>query len=302
MPAPAGTRVLAPATLGALLMIAAALAFSIMTAMIRKVGEELPAIEIAFLRILFGTLFLVPFFVSNGLKAFHTTRLHLQGLRGVFGFVGMVSWFTAITLIPLAQAVALNFTAPLFTTIIAAIVLHEIVRVRRWSATIVGFIGALIVLRPGFVPLSFGAGLAILSALAFAINLVLLRVMGRTERPMTTVAYTAVIQIPLTGIPAALIWVTPSWQALALCTAIGGLGTLGHFCLTRALALGEASALVPLDFIRMPFIIIIGYLFFAELPDIWTVIGALVIIGSAAYIGHCEAYLARHAGPTRPSC
>ncbi len=301
MPTLATVDAVAPAKLGAVLMITAGLAFSIMTAMIRKAGQELPPIEIAFLRNLFGALFMAPFFFKHGLRIFHTNRPTMHILRSGFGFVGMVSWFTAITLLPLAQAVALNFTGPLFATVIAALILHEIVRMRRWSATIIGFIGVLIVLRPGQVPFSLGAGLALLSALSFAINLVLLRAMGRTERPATIVAITTMIQIPLTAIPMAWLWVAPSWQVLVLCAAIGGLGTFGHLCLSRALALADTSALVPLDFIRMPFIIVIGYLFFAELPDIWTVVGALIIICSAAYIGHRESQLA-HARipPSRP--
>lgn len=287
----------APPALGGLLMITAALIFAIMTALIRKVGQELPPVEIAFLRNLFGALFMAPLFMRHGTAIFHTNRLPMHGLRALFGFVGMLSWFTAVTLIPLGQAVALNFTAPLFTTVIAALVLHEAVRVRRWSATIVGFIGALIVLRPGFVPLSLGAGLAVFSALAFASNLVLLRAMGRTERPATIVAFMSVIQIPFTAIPAAIFWVPPSWQAVFLTLIIGGLGTAGHLCLSRALTLADASALAPLDFTRMPFIILIGFFAFAEIPDFWTILGALIIICSAAYIGHREAKLARHHVP-----
>ncbi|MHA1566288.1 MAG: DMT family transporter [Alphaproteobacteria bacterium] len=152
MPTLAKADAMAPAKLGALLMVTAAFAFSIMTAMIRQAGQDLPPIEIAFLRNIFGALFMAPFFIKHGLRIFHTNRPTMHGARALFGFVGMVSWFSAITLIPLAQAVALNFTGPLFATVIAALILHEVVRARRWSATILGFIGALIVLRPGFVP------------------------------------------------------------------------------------------------------------------------------------------------------
>ncbi len=293
MPVFAKGPTLAPAALGGLLMIAAAMAFAIMTALIRHVGQELPPIQIAFLRNLFGALFLAPILLRSGRGIFHTNRLSMHGMRSLIGICGMFSWFTAVTLIPLGQAVALNFTAPLFTTVIAALVLGEIVRVRRWSATIVGFVGTLIVLRPGVVPISTGAGLAMISAVTLALNLILLRVMGRTERPVTIVAFMALIQVPLSAIPAAFLWITPSWQAVALTAVIGSLGTLGHLALSRALTLADASALAPLDFIRMPFIILIGYLAFAELPDKWTIIGAIIIVGSAAYIGHREAKLAR---------
>ena len=188
---------------------------------------------------------------------------------------------------------ALNFTAPLFATIIAVIVLHEVVRARRWTATVVGFIGVLIILRPGHEAISPGALLSLGSALTIGINMTLVRVLSRTDSTPTIVTSFSFFLTIGTLIPALFVWTTPSWENVAIMAAGGFGGTAAHLCFTRALSLGDASAVAPLDFMRLPFAAIIGFMFFSEVPDVWTAVGALVIAGSAAYIARREALAAR---------
>ena len=275
-------------------MLLAAALFSGVAGCVRYVTQhEMHAFEAAFLRSAFGLMFMLPIILRYGRSAIRIKRPGLQVLRGISSATGTIMWFWAIALLPIAEAVALNFTAPLFTTILAVIVLHEVVRARRWTATLVGFAGVLIILRPGSVPISPGALLAIGSAVTIGINMMLVRILSRTDStPAIVTSFSFFLTIG-TLIPALFVWTTPSWENLGIMAVAGLCGTSAHLCFTRALSLGDASAVAPLDFLRLPFAAIVGFMFFDEIPDAWTAVGALVIAGSAAYIARREALAAR---------
>ena len=278
----------------AFFMLLAALFFSAVAGGVRYVTQHgMHAFEAAFFRSAFGLMFMLPVLLRYGREALRIERPGLHVLRGFTSATGTICWFWAIALLPIAEAVALNFTAPLFATIIAVLVLHEVVRARRWTATVVGFVGVLIVLRPGHEAISPGALLSLASALTIGINMTLVRVLSRTNSTPAIVTSFSFFLTVGTLIPALFVWTTPSWENLAIMAAGGLGGTAAHLCFTRALSLGDASAIAPLDFLRLPFAGIVGYFLFAEVPDGWTVVGALVIAGSAAYIARREAVAAR---------
>ncbi len=274
-------------------MLLAALMFSGVAGAVRYVTQEMHPIQAAFLRSSFGLLFMLPVILRAGTASLRFRRPGLHVLRGLSSAVGTIMWFWSLAILPIGEAVALNFTAPLFTTILAVIVLREVVRARRWTATIVGFIGVLIVLRPGVEAISPGALLAIGSAATIGMNMMLVRILSRTNStPSIVVSFSFFLSL-FTLIPALLVWQTPSPEHLGAMIFAGLSGTLAHLCFTRALSLGDASAVAPLDFLRLPFGAIVGFMFFNEVPDIWTAVGALVIAGSAAYIARREAVAAR---------
>jgi len=274
-------------------MTAAAFGFSLMNVGIREAAEELSPLQVAFLRNFFAAITLMPWLAAGGFSALRTTRLKTYLWRAAIGLIAMLMWFSALALMPLADAVALNFTVPLFATLGAALFLGEVVRARRWGATLVGFVGVLIILRPGFTELSLVMFLPIGAALFQAIGALLVKSLSRTEGAGTVVAYMNLLLTPLSLIPALFVWQWPSWWALGLCAFVGFTGALAHVAFTRAYALADASAVMPFDYMRLPFTAALAFLLYTEIPDLWTWVGAGVIAASAAYIGHREAKLAR---------
>jgi drug/metabolite transporter (DMT)-like permease len=270
-------------------MIAAALCFSVMNSLLRVVAGELDPLQMAFLRNLFSILFMMPWLWRNGLHALATARPSLHLWRAGFGLVAMYLWFFAIAYLPLAEAVALNFTVPLFATVGAALFLGETVRARRWSATAIGFFGVLVILRPGFEEVTMVTTLPILAALFMAISSLLVKKLASFDSPAAIVTIMTLILTPLSLVPALFVWRWPSGEALMMMIAVGGLATLAHLSFTRAYSLADASAVVPFDYMRLPFVALIAYVAFGELPDFWTWVGAGIIAASAIYITHREA-------------
>ena len=294
MPTPKPVRPpLTTPILAALLMIGAMICFSTMSAFIKLAAEQLHSLEVVFFRNFLAFLMMVPWLILQGPGVMKTRRIGLYTARSLFNIVGMAAGFTAITLIPLAEATALSFTAPLFATIGAALVLGEVVRARRITALAIGFAGMLIVLRPGMEAVSTGALLALLNSVTIAITIIIVKKLTDTERPETIVTYMALLQSPMALIPALYFWIWPDPITWLWLIGLAGAGTAGHLMYTKAIQLAEITQIQPLDFIRLPLIAVIGYFIFDELPTIWTWIGGAVIFASTAYVTHREAQLAR---------
>lgn len=278
---------------GALYMTAAAFCFSFMNVFVRLAAEEMAPLQIAFFRNLFALLFMLPWLARAGLESLRTERLKLHLLRSFFALLTMITWFSSLALLPLGQAVALNFTVPLFATAGAALVLGEVVRARRWTATVVGFLGTLIILRPGFVEVTPAMALPVLAALTMACATLTVKSLSRTEKPWTIVFFMTLFLTPLSLIPALFVWQWPDWETLGYLIGLGGAGTLAHLLLTMAFGKADASAVIPFDYARLPFVAVIAFFLFGEVPDIWTWLGAAVIAASAIYIARREAQVAR---------
>ena len=271
-------------------MIVACLVLSIMAGLIRSVSDSgLPLFQVVFLRNVAGLLFILPWFMKTGFRGLKTKRPGLFLGRSLFGFVSMVSWFYAVTVLPLADAVALNFTAPIFGTILAIFVLREVVGLRRGMAMLVGFAGAMIILRPGLTEMSLGSYSAILSAMTMACSMTFVKILGRTERTPVIVAWTQILILPMSLIPALFVWQTPTLEQVLTILAIGLLATIGHLCFTKSYSLADASVVMPFDFFRLIFSAIIGFIFFLQEPDLYTYIGAAIIFASSIYITIREA-------------
>jgi len=278
---------------GVLLMVFTCACFAGMSAAIRHVSAEIPVFEIAFIRNAIGTLILVPFMARSGFGSFNLRRFRLFAVRAGIGVFAMWAWYSALQMTPLAEAITLNFTVSLWMIPVAILMLGERVGARRWIATVVGFAGVLIVLQPGAETLSVGGLLAIFAALLFAVSMALVRMLARTESPLAIVFYMNLIMTPLSLGPALWWWETPTLEQLGWLLGIGCVLTLAHFSMARALSIMEATAVVPLDFTRLPFAVMIGWFAFGEFPGVWTWVGAVFIVASAVYIAHREAYLTR---------
>ena len=269
--------------------------FAGMSAIVRDVAATISPFEIALFRNVVSLVLITPFFLRAGMVGLKVDRLKPFAFRGIVGILAMWSWYSALGMIPLAEAISLNFTVALWMIPVAMILLGERIGIRRWIATLVGFAGVLVVLQPGADTFSIGGVLAIFSALMFATSMALVRILSKTESPTAIVFYMNVILTPLSLGPAIYFWTTPNWSELGWLIAVGAIASIAHYSMARALSLAEATALTPLDFTRLPFAAAIGYFAFAEVPATTTWIGAGIIVASALYISHREARLKRAA-------
>ena len=279
-------------------MIAALFMFTVMGICIRISATHLPVIEVVFFRNFLAVLILLPLLARVGFNVLYMQRPKLFFLRAAINAVGMFCGFTALTLIPLAQMTALSFTTPLFVTIGAVLFLGEVIRIRRIVAICIGFLGTLIILQPGVTDMTGGALLALVHALAIAIASLIVKVLTRSDSQHAIVTWMVVMQTPLALIPSLWVWQWPDLLTWGFLWAMALSGTIAHLCLTRALSLVEITALQPLEFIKLPFAVILAWVIFAEWPGIWTFVGGAVIFSSTAYITRREVVARQSLKPT----
>jgi drug/metabolite transporter (DMT)-like permease len=285
-----------PAVLrGALWIIGSTFCFAVMWLAVRYASHELDALQILFFRFFFGLLFLAPILMRFGSFDFRTQRFGLHFLNGLFQVMATACTFVGLSLIQIAEVTALTFTAPLFVTAGAALFLGETVRRRRWTATAVGFVGALIILRPGVQVVSLPA-LVVLTGSAFiAAGILSTKSLSRTESPDTIALYLTILMATM-SLPVALtVWKTPSMTALGWLAVTGLSGTLGLMAMARAYRAADVSLVMPFRYVSLLFAAAFGYFLFDELPDRWTWIGAAVIVSAALYTAQREVRLTREA-------
>lgn len=284
----------------ALLMFGSTLFFGLMTVAIRLASETLHTFEIAFFRNFFGLVAALPLLLRHGPGLLRTTQLPRYVFRCFIGIVSMLCGFWAIGHLPLAQAVALSYSTPIFVTIAAVIFLHEQVRARRWAAVALGFVGVVIIVRPGTDGFTAGTLVALAAAVLSGIVSIQIKLLSKVEPADRIVLLTTLLWVPMSLLPALTVWEWPHGITWLWVIAAGFLGTGGHMLWTRALKLGDVSALTPISFMQLPVVAIAGWLLFREPLDRWTAIGAGVIFAANAYIAHREARLARSAETHAP--
>lgn len=270
---------------GIALMVLSGLFAIAMNSAIRHVSAELHPFEIAFFRNIFGFGMLLPLLARyGGLRALRTRRLGLHAARGAFNAVGMLAFFLALTLAPLAEVAALNFTSPLFAALLAMLVLREKVGRRRQTGLLFGFLGALVILRPGMEVVSQGALVALLAAAAWACSMIIIKMLTRTETSLAITAYAALFIAAFSLPPALFFWQWPSPEAFAWLLLIGLLGSITQLCLAQAFTEADTTVVLPFDFLKLVWASLFGWLFFAEVTDLMTWVGGTVIFASATYV------------------
>ena len=277
------------------LMLASTVLFGFMVVTIRLAAASLHTFEIAFFRNFFGLLAALPLLLIHGPGLLRTTQFPRYLVRCLVGVTSMLCGFWAIGHLPLAQAVSLSYSTPLFVTIAAAALLGEQVRIRRWAAVVAGIIGVLVIVRPGTEGFSAGSLVAVMAALLSSIVAIQIKQLSAVEPADRIVLWTTLLWVPMSLVPALGVWQWPQGIAWLWVVAAGVFGTGGHMLWTRALKLGDVSALQPISFMQLPIVALSGWLLFGEALDRWTVLGALVILAANAYIAHREAVLARRA-------
>lgn len=279
---------LPPNLRGALWMLGSALFFTVMSSLVKILGTRLDSFEVAFFRSLTGMLFILPLLLRLGRRGVHTRRPWLHLLRGAFGSLGMMLGFYAFVHLPLATASALSFSRTLFLVPLAFLFIGEVVGTRRIVATLAGFIGVLIILRPS-ATMEPAAFVAVLSAVVIAGAVTCVKILSRDDSPMTLLFTSSLIGLVVTAIPAALNWVMPTVEEFVGLVVMGAFGIAAQTCFIRAYAIGEVSALAPIDYTRLLLATAAGFVLFGTIPDIWVFVGAAVIVASTLYITLREA-------------
>ncbi len=296
----------------ALLMLASTVGFGLMAICIRLASQTEPTWEVAFFRNAFGFLSLLPILLWPVLRqgdhplarfaqSVRTTQLPRYVVRCTVGIVSMYCGFWAIGHLPLSQAISLAYSSPIFITIAAALWLGERVRLRRWAAVAAGFVGVLVIVQPWSHAFTTGSLVAVGAAMMNALVAIQIKQLSRVDKADTIVFWTYVLWVPMSLLPALFVWHPPqgiTWLWLVLS---GVLGTAGQLLWTRALKLGEVSALTPISFVQLPIVTLAGWLLFAERIDGGTLLGAAIILSATFYIAQREARLARQAASQAPS-
>ena len=273
---------------GAAVLMVAALLFAFMTALVKLAGERLHVTQVLFVRQVVMTCMVLPAILNHFPGCLRTTRPGLQIVRVGFALVAMLCGFTAVMELPLADATALGFAKSFFVTIFAILILGETVGPRRWGAVIVGFAGVLVMMRPAtsaFDPVSL---YAVAGAAAAGVVMVIIRILSRTDEPITILSYQAILVGIAIAIPAWLYWVPPTPWEWVLLAGIGVVSFAAQMCNIYAYKWGEASVLASLDYARLLWATLFGYLIFAHLPDVWTWVGAAIVVASSLYVLHRE--------------
>ena len=281
---------------GALWMGLAAILLTLMAVSVRKLSADMHTFEIVFFRAALGLPLMAPWLIRTRLVGLRTRKIGFFVLRGVVAMAAANCFFAALALVPLADATAIMFSRPLFATILAILFLNEVVSGRRWTAMAVGFLGVLILVRPGFADVNTGLLLALAGALFAAAAASTVRYLARTESPDTITIYFTIVGSALMVGPAIYVWQTPTWEQVWWILLMGFLGTQGQRSMARAISTADISIVLPVDFTRLVFAALFGWFLFAEIPDIWTWVGGAVIFASSIYIARREAMHKKQGG------
>jgi drug/metabolite transporter (DMT)-like permease len=268
-------------------MLAGGAAFTIMGSLIKYLSQTLPIAVIVFFRMVLALALLLPWLMRYRFASAKTSKPGLHMIRSAYGLMSLICLVYSLSRLDLADAVAISFTTPLWMIITAAVLLKETSGPRRWIATAIGFGGVLTIVRP-----SIDSDPAMLAAIASAffssVSLAYVKKLSQTDSALTITFYFSFVGTVVSIIPATVDWATPTPGEYFLLAVTGGAAVVGLFCAARAYALADATLVAPVDFTRLPIAAGIGYVVFAETPDIWTVAGAAIIMVSVLYIGHRE--------------
>ena len=276
-------------------VVISSLCFVAVTGIVRHLGSDMNPIQAAFVRYAIGVALLLPTLLAVPRSAWRLPRLAPHVLRGLTHGIGVMLWFFAMTQIPIADVTALGFTSPIFVTLGAALFLGERLRLRRMIAIGIGFAGMLVILRPGLNTLELGAAAMLLAAPLFAASMLLAKRLTAAQRPGEIVAFLSVFVTLVLMPPALYVWRAPTWEEIVWLTATAVFATLGHIALVKAYSLVEITVTQPVTFVQLVWASLLGYFVFVEVPDVWTIVGGMIIVASASYIAHRESQLARAA-------
>ena len=274
---------------GILLLLAATIFLGTSDVTSKYLSTTLPSIEIAWIRFLVFLLIMVPAMVPGSpLYSLRTNQRGLQLWRGAAVFGSSLFFISGLRFLPIAEASATSFVAPLLVTALAIPFLGERVGLRRWIATAVGLVGVLIILRPGSSAFHVAAFFPLVSASAWACALIMTRMMSGKEHATTTMAYSSIVGFAIVTALVPFVWVNPTWHDILFGVIIGIASTAGQWVVVLAFRYADASVLAPFSYTQLLWVSFLGFVVFGEVPDVWTTTGAAVIVASGLYTAHRE--------------
>ena len=255
---------------------------------VRLVSEGMHPFEVVFFRNVFALAVLIPWFWKLGLAPLKTKRFGLLFTRGAVNITCMLGFFYALSIGNLAEIAALSFTAPIYAVLISIFIFHEKVGLQRWAAILAGFAGVLVIIQPGFGEIGLAQMLVLFSAFGWAVCMVMIKALGKTESAVTITAYMSLVMAPLSLGPAMYYWIWPTWEQLGWLLVLGLLGGGGQLALSQSLRLGETHVVTPFDFLRLVFVALLAYLLFDQVPGGFVWLGGTMIFASVAFIAYRE--------------
>ena len=273
------------------LTLVGTLTAALMATCVKLLSNDLNPFIICFYRCFVGLIIITPFIVHNKFQALKSKNFKLQLFRSFINVISMITWFSAIGIMQLEKATAIGFTTPLFTTILAAIILKEIIKFHRITALFIGFVGVLIIIRPGYLPLEFGTMLMLTASLSFSFVLIMVKKLSNIDSSLTIIFYHLLFMTPLTFLVAIFFWEGINFIQLSIFIIMASAGLISHWCIAQAFKLSDTTFIMPLQFTKLIWVSIISFYIFAELPDIWTWMGTIVIFASVIYITYREAFI-----------
>ena len=263
----------------------------VMDGIAKYLSSDLPVLQITWARYFFTVFFTLPimFFLFNK-HLVMTTNPKLQFLRGLILLIANICFFYSISIISLAKALTLAFIAPLIVTAFSPFFLGEKVGYRRWLAVIIGFVGTLVVIRPGFVEINLASIAALITGIMYGFYLIITRKLSSSDNPLLTLLLTGVVGAIIISLIMPIVWVQPSLTQWSLMAAVGIFACIGHFFLILSLKYADASKLAPFSYFEIVTNILIGYYFFGDFPDKWTFLGLFIIVSAGIYIFKRESF------------
>ncbi len=295
------TRIPSRPLTGIFWMLVTGICFIMVTALVKTMGPRLPPGEAAFLRYAMGLVFLIPSLGALAKARLTGRQWGLFSLRGFFHAGGVILWFYAMVRIPIAEVTAMNYLAPIYVTIGAALFLGERLAAPRIVAVLLGLAGAAIILRPGFREVSSGHLAMLLAAVVFAGSYLVAKIMADEVKPGIVVAMLSIF-VTLGLAPFAMAdWITPTGRELAFLASVAVFATAGHYTMTLAFAAAPVTVTQPVTFLQLVWATLLGAVWFQEAIDIWVILGGIVILGSVTFITWREAMLKRRITPDAPA-
>ena len=265
-------------------MLFAAVCYVASATLARHLGDSYSVFEMTFIRAVIAVALIAPLLVRSGKRVFYTRHIGLHVVVGLLAYLAILFWFYAATRMPVADFFALQFATPFFTLALALLVLRERVAGANWIATLVGFAGVLVILRPGAIEVSLAALAALASTVGYASVNTIIKVLSRTDSTVVIVFYVNLLMVPLSLPMAVVEWRTPGLGDALLLGGMAVFSTVAFLAVARAISVADARVVQPINFLRMPIAALFGFVFFREFPDLWTWVGAFIIFSGAYYV------------------
>jgi drug/metabolite transporter (DMT)-like permease len=271
---------LSPKFIGATFMLLWALTFSTAMAFAKTLSPEVDSVIVLFMRYFFGLVFFSPFIIQAGTKGFVTSRPLLHLIRVTTLGIAVACTYFAYRNLPLALATSIGMTGPLFVTVLAILLLKDRVSFTKWTLILIGYVGVIVTVRPHEMSISIGVWAALAANLFAAFSMICVKLLTRTESTFTMMLYANTATTFIAGLVALVLWKTPAMPDILALIAVGGFGVLSQFCNVTAMRHANPSFLAPFEYTRICFAIPVGFIFFDEIPNIWVILGSLIIIGA----------------------